>query len=561
MSSADVVTAYARRIADNPQANVGRLQRLACERHMTDLAHAGERGLVWSAPHATHVIRFFDFLQHFKGEWAGRPLNLAEWQAFIVGCGFGWRREDDTRRFRLLYVEIPRKNGKSTTAGGLALYLAFFDGEPGAEVYTAATKREQARIVFDTCRRMVLASPALKRRIHIQRHNLSVDSLAAKLEPISSDVSKLDGLNVHGAVIDELHAHKTADVVDIMETATGARRQPMQVELTTAGVGQANVCWTHHAYTEAVLTGALTDEEWFGFIAHADPNDDFLDPAVHARANPNYGVSVKPDYLAAKAHRAGQLPGARNVFLQKHLNIWVRQAERWLDVAVWDRGKVPLGELTGRLVYGGLDLSATRDMTAFVLLFGPAPFDVLPSFWIPAAALERREPIVRREYQDWIDGGYLRVTPGNVVDYGQVRASIREAADRYRMIELGYDPWNAGQLSVELEAAGLRLWPTRTGFGSMHDPTASLGELVAAGQIRHGGHPVLRWMAQNMVIAKDADGRIKPDRKRAVDKIDGMVALIYALDRFNRNQSGSAYDDHDLFIVGDDEADVGPAPL
>jgi phage terminase large subunit-like protein len=563
-AAADPVTAYATAIAKARRAPIGTLHRLACARHLADLRAGPGRGLVWSPAHARDAIGFFSTLRHWKAEWSGRRLALEPWQQFGIGSMFGWRRADGLRRFRVAYWELPRKNGKSTIAAGVGLLLAFFDGEPGAEGYCAATKQKQARIVFDTARRYVGASPALLRRVGVGRHALYHEASGSSLEPIASDSTKLDGLNAHVAIVDELHAHRTSEVVDVLESSMGARRQPFQFEITTAGIGQENICWKHHKYSADVLEGLYADDAWFAYIFAADEGDDWTDPRTWQKANPNYGVSVKPDYLVDKCRKAQNMPSAQNVFKQKHLDVWTEQAERWIDMALWD-ACARLGaprDLTGLGVYGGLDLSSTRDMTALALGAADAAdvVDVVVTFWIPAAALEHRERVARLSYRPWVEAGLIRVTPGNVLDYDRVRDDVLAEVDRCRVLEIGFDPWNAQQLAAQLMGAGVRMVPIRPGYANHHEPTASLGELVAGQRLRHGANPVLRWQAANAVVSRNADGQIKLDRKRATDKIDGVVATVMMLDRLTRNEAESAYETGDLEVVSTTPPIGAPAP-
>jgi len=559
----DPATAYAELVVRG-KVPAGALHRAACARHLRDLAARKRTGLVWSPERAAHVLTFASHLRHWKGEWRGRPLVPEPWQAFVLGVLFGWLREDGSRRFRVAYIEVPRKNGKSTLGGVLALYLAFVDGEPGSEVYCAATKREQARIVFETCRNMVRLAPALARRVQVREHAIVHPASASTLQPVSADASTMDGLNVHGSVIDELHAHRTSAVVDVLETATAARRQPLQCELTTAGVGQTTVCWKHHDYTARVLDPAsgADDPSWFGFIAGADPGDAFDDPLVWAKANPNFGVSVKREYLEEKARKASQFPAAQNVFRQKHLDQWTEQAERWIDMRAWDAcGDVVRSTPGARPAYGGLDLAATRDFAAFALaiLADDEVIELVLRFWIPEARLRDRSTTsaqARTLYQGFVDGGHLRITPGNVTDFAVIRREVLDLAAAWRVPEIGYDPWNALQLALEIEQAGVAMAVCRQGFATMANPMSELHARIADKRLRHGGNPVLRWMAANMVAQTDANGNLRPDRKRATDKIDGIVASLMAIDRATRHLSGSAYEDHDLVIV---QAETPPA--
>ena len=549
------VTRYARSVADG-DVPAGRLQRLACDRHLNDLQHARERGLRFDVELADRAIRFFGFLRHSKGEWAGQSFDLAEWQAFIVGSLFGWLREDGLRRFRTAYVEVPRKNGKSTLLSGIGLYLLIADDEPGAEIYTAATKRDQARITHGEAARMVKASPFLRNRIGAFRDNLHVEATHSKFEPLGADSDTMDGLNIHGAIIDELHAHKTSGVVDVLDTATGARRQPLIVEITTAGWDRQSICWQHHEYTRQIVEGLIEDDSWFGFIAAADADDDWTDERTWQKANPNYSVSVKTDDLRRKALKAQQMPAAQNSFKRLHLNIWTEQADRWMTIEAWDKcaGALDPEMLIGRECYAGLDLASTTDIAALVLVFpsddDPTIYDVLCYFWVPAETVLQRTRSGSVPYATWVDQGLIFATEGNVIDYRAIMATLDELAQLYDIREVAYDRWGATELIQTLQDEGLEVVPFGQGFVSMSPPTKSLMTMVLSERIRHSNNPVLRWMAGNMVVREDPAGNLKPDKSKSTEKIDGMVALIMGLDRAERHENGSSvYEERDLLVI------------
>lgn len=551
------VTAYAEAVISG-KIVTGGLIRLACQRHLDDLEHGHQRGLRFDEAAADRVLGFFRFLPHIKGEWAqnGGLLELEPWQEFIVGSLFGWKRRDGTRRFRTSYAEIARKNGKSALASGIGLFLAFFDDEPGAEVYAAATKRDQAKIVWGDARQMVIKTPALRQRLVAFVANLHHEASASKFEPLGADADSMDGLNIHGAIVDELHAHKTRAVVDVLETATGARRQPLIFYITTAGYDRHSACWSHHEYSIKVIEGIIQDDTWFAFVAGLDEGDEWADPKVWPKANPNLGISVKLDDLERKCDRAKQVPAEQNAFKRLHLNVWTEQAERWLDIVVWDRGKaaVDADSLAGRFCFGGLDLASTTDIAALVLLFpdDAGGFDLVPYFWVPEDGIRRRAERDRVPYDVWADQGLIRPTPGNVIDYDAIRACLTdEVALRYQLRELGFDPWNATQLVTQLMSDGLTCVPIRQGFASLTAPTKEFEKLVLAGKIRHGGNPVMRWMISNVAVTQDPAGNLKPDKARSSEKIDGVLATILALDRASRNDSGhSVYEERELLVLG-----------
>jgi len=526
---------------------VGVYVRRAAQRHLDDLRDGADRGLRWDLEAANRAIEFFTLLKHSKGKWAGTPFVLSPWQQFIVGCVFGWKRADGTRRFRVAYNEIPRKNGKSTLGAGLGILLAFFDNEPGAEVYCAATKRDQAKIVFNEAKRSVENTPALKRRINVLTANLNVTETASKLEPLGADADSTDGLNPHGVIIDELHAHKTADLVNVLQSAAGARAQPLRFEITTAGSDRKSVCWQHHDYSVKVLEGVVEDDSWFAFIAAADKKDDWREKTTWQKANLNLGISVNPAYIEAECRRAEKIAGEQNTFRRLHLNQWTEQASRAVDVALWDEaaGEVSADRLEGQECMAGLDMASTSDLAAEVKLFGPDAggfYDVLPRFWIPldsiAPGTSRRPEEIRQQLALWVEQGFITATDGNVTDYDFVEQAILEDARKYQLRELGFDRWNVTQLITHLQdewgtgdTAQIKVVDVGQGFASMAAPTKEFLRLVAAKKIRHGGNPVLRWMVSNLALKQDPAGNLKPDREASGDKIDGVVALIMALGR------------------------------
>lgn len=529
--------------------------RLACQRFLRDLDEGGERGLEFDPDAAAHVVEFFSHLRHSKGEWAGQVFVLAPWQEFIVWNAFGWKRSaDKLRRFRTIYIEVPKKNGKSTFAAGIGIFLFFADGEPGAEVYNAATKREQARIVHSEAVRMVKSSPALRKRIGIVRDNLHIEGTASKYQPLGADADTADGLHPHGVIIDELHAHKNRELYDVLETATAARRQPILFIITTAGYDRQTVCWELHDYVQKILESSVEDDTTFGYIATIDKADDWRQVSSWKKANPNLDVSVKREDLERKARKAIEVPSAQNAFLRFHLDVWTEQAERWLDMAVWRRcgGAVDAEALAGRECFAGLDLSATIDLTALELVFpvDANVADVLSFFWVPEESARQRTRRDRVLYDTWISQGHIEATEGDVVDYDVVRRRINELGERYNIREIALDPWNGRQLATQLGGDGFEVVEIRQGFASLTSPTKALETLLRKGQLRHGDNPVLTWMASNVAVETDAAGNIKPSKKRSTEKIDGIVALIMAVGRMGVAESKvSVYEDRGIFTI------------
>lgn len=535
--AADPVTVYAEAVAAGALP-AGTLHRLACARHLADLAEGAARGLVFDREAAARAIAFFAKLRHYKGEWAGTRLALQPFQQFLVGSLFGWRREDGLRRFRHAYNEQPRGQGKSTIAAGVALRLGFFDEEPAAEVYFVATKRDQARISYETARQMVLRVPGLEARIEVKQSHLYQAASASKLEPLGANEDTLDGLRPHGIIADEIHAYRNSGILDVMTTGTGTRRQPLQFEITTAGIGRTGVCWDHHDYTSKVVHGLVQDDRWFGCIIGADPEDDWREEATWRKANPNYGVSVKPDDLAGKALQAQHMPAFEAEFRQKHLGQWVQAAERYIPMAQWDSpaNAAPFDReaLRKQPCIVGLDVSSKFDFTAAVALFKrpDGGYVALPRVWVPEQVVrDSRRALVPLEA--WRRQGYLHTTPGNVIDQAAIKAYLRQLAEEFDVREIAYDAWNATALAVELHAEGLPVVEVRQGYRSLSEPTKELAVLVATDRLQHGGHQVLRWMADNLAVDTDPAGNVKPSKPddRGEGKIDAIVALIMAISR------------------------------
>lgn len=534
----DDVTAYARGVIAK-EIPACRLVILACRRHLNDLKHGHKRGLVWRPAVAQHRIRFFaEFLRHSKGEWAGKPVELSGWQRFVVGSVHGWKRADGTRRFRTVYEEVPRKNGKSTKLAGVGLDMLLCDGEPGAEVYAAATKRDQARIIFDEARRMVAASPELARLVARYKLNLSVDGTASKFEPMSSDDKTADGLNPHCVLVDELHAHKTRALLDVLDTALGARRQPLLWIITTAGdTTPESVYDAENDYATKVLEGTVEDDAHFAFICTIDKGDRWDDPRAWAKANPNLGISVKLDDLERQARKAAKSPAALNAFQRLRLNVRTTDTERAIDMEVWaknSRGKFDVDKLPRLRCWGGLDLSSRIDLTAYVKLFEPDADGIMRvacRFWMPADTLERRADLDRVPYRRWVDEGHIEVTPGNVIDHAEIKAAIVADLARFDLIDVGHDPWNATQLAVECSEQGVNMVEFIQGLRTYTAPTKELQALLADRKLDHGDNPVLRVMASNLKVQTDKNLNCMPHKAHSTGRIDGMTALIMAIGR------------------------------
>lgn len=490
------------------------------------------------------VVFFEQLLVHIKGELAGEPFILQDWQRDeVIRPLFGWRRSDGTRRYRRAYVEVPRKNGKSTLVAGIALYLLLADNEPGAEVYGAAVDREQAAIVFDLAKAMVEASPVLSQRAQTFKRSIVSPSNSGVYRVLSADVPAKHGLNAHGVIFDELHAQPNRDLWDVLTTATGARRQPLIVAISTAGFDRESICFEAHEHARQVLEGVIDDPEFFALIRAADESDDWKSPKTWRKANPGLGVTIKESYLVAEAKRAELTPAYLNTFLRLHLNRWTSQETRWLPIEAWDEcdGSVNADKLKGALCYGGLDLASTVDMASLVLVFPDEDkelFRLLPFFWIPEESLIERARKDRVPYDAWAASGLLTVTGGNAIDYSRIVSDITALGDRFEIREVAFDRWGAFQVSQQLEAAGFVMIAFGQGFASMSPPTKELMRLTLDQKIAHGGNPILRWHADNVVVRQDPAGNLKPDKQRSRQKIDGIVASIMGIDRAIRRGQG-----------------------
>lgn len=484
--------------------------RLACERHRRDSETGHERGLWFDEQAAKVAIVFFSVLHHWKGEWAGQPIKLEPAQQFWLWSLFGWKRADGTRRFRTAYLEVARKNAKTTTAAGIGLFMAFVDGEAGAEVYSAATKRDQARISHRDATEMVKKSPQLRQTVNVFRDNLHDVNSGSKFEPLSADYNTLDGLNIHGVIADELHAWPQPELWGVLKTGTGSRRQPLMLAITTAGVDQQSVCYNQREYVTRILTGIVEDDAFWGCIYTLDTkhdwpdleqDDDWQDEANWIKANPLLGVSKKTETMREGAREAESKPSELNHFLRWHLNIWTQATVRWVNPFHWrDCGEYLVDEeaLAGRKCYGGLDLSQSFDLTSLKLVFPPEgenePYQILCRFWLPEDNMVER---VRRDqvpYDVWVRQGYITLTPGNVVDYEFILAEIATLMGVYEIEEIGFDRWGKALVVTKLQnLAGNDdfVVPIGQGFASMSPPMKELETLLANQGIAHGNNPVL----------------------------------------------------------------------
>ena len=506
---------------------------------------------------AKRTVDFINCLKHTKGKWRGQPFELLPWQEAIIRNVFGTVKENGYRQYNTAYVEIPKKNGKSELAAGVALYMTCGDNEWGAEVYGCASDRQQASIVFDVAVDMVEQCPALKKRI---KPVMSVKRLVYKptnsfYQVLSAEAYTKHGLNVHAVIFDELHSQPNRELFDVMTKGSGdARTQPLFFLITTAGTDRHSVCFEQHQKAEDILQGRKIDPTFYPVIYGASDDADWSSEDVWKKANPSLGHTidiekVRNAYLSAKDN-----PAEENIFRQLRLNQWVKQSTRWMQMEKWDACAFPVDEreLLGRECYGGLDLSSSIDITAFVLVFPPRndteKYIFLPYFWIPEENMIRR---VRRDhvpYDVWEKQGFLQTTEGDVIHYGFIENVIDDLGKKFHIKEIAFDRWGAVQMVQNLEGLGFTVVPFGQGFKDMSPPTKRLMELVLEKNIAHGGHPVLRWMMDNIFVRTDPAGNIKPDKEKSTEKIDGAVATIMGLDRAIRNEgsTGSVYDERGI---------------
>ena len=518
-------------------------------------------GSTYDKGKADHAVNFIECLCHTKGIWAGKRFLLLRWQEQIIRDLFGIIKPNGYRQFNTAYIEIPKKNGKSELAAAVALLLTCGDFEERAEVHGCAADRQQASIVFEVAADMVRMCPSLNRRVKILAATKRIVYLPTNsfYQVLSAEAYSKHGFNIHGVVFDELHTQPNRKLFDVMTKGSGdARTQPLFFLITTAGTDTHSICYEQHQKAKDILAGRKHDSTFYPVIYGAEEEDDWTSPKTWRKANPSLGETITLDKVKAACESARENPGEENIFRQLRLNQWVRQAVRWMPMEKWDNCSFPVDPeaLEGRICYGGLDLSSTTDITAFVLVFPPRDesekYAVLPYFWIPEDNISLR---VRRDhvpYDMWERQGHIQTTEGNVVHYGFIEAFIDDLGKRFNIREIAFDRWGAVQMVQNLEGMGFTVVPFGQGFKDMSPPTKELMKLVLGESLAHAGHPVLRWMMDNIFIRTDPAGNIKPDKQKSTEKIDGAVATIMALDRAIRcggDTRESVYDGRGILFV------------
>lgn len=538
--------------------------KLAIERHLRDLENGKDRGLRFDHEAGQLVIDFIEQLRHWKGTKAGERMMLEPNQQFYLYTLFGWKREDGTRRFRTSYKEIARKNGKTTECAGKGMFTAFLDREPGAQVYFVATKEDQARIGFKDVIQIIKKTPGLPDIFKSYVKSVVCEENESFLRPLGSDSDTQDGFDPHHAIIDEYHAHPNDGMLNVMESGMVARRQPLTDIITTAGFNKTYPCFGFRKTVVDILEGRLTDDALYGLIFSLDEKDDWQDPDNWIKANPNLGASVRLDNLLDRFTKAKNQGGEKEVeFKTKSLNLWVDAAKTWIKDAIWTQNLRLYKEedLRGLKCYAALDLSATKDFTAFALLFpmGDGTFKILLRLWIPEDTVEERVDKGLADLRNWIQAGHVRVTKGNTVDYDQMLYDILDDCKKFQVESIANDPWATAFLPQQLAKVlperfvdgetYSRIHEFRQGYGSMSSPTKEFERLALQTKMNHDGNPALRWMLGNVAIDTDAAGNNKPDKEKASNKIDGVVAVIMALGEYltwNWQQTESVYEERGL---------------
>ena len=509
---------------------------------------------------ADRAVKFIENLCHTKGKWAGKRFWLLPWQEQLIRDIFGIVKPDGYRQFRTAFVEICKKVGKSELAAAVALYLLYADNEPSAEVYGAAADRQQASIVFDVARQMVEMSPALLKRSKLMTATKRIVNYgnSGYYQVLSAEVGGKHGFSVSGLVFDEIHTQPNRQLYDVLtKGSSDARQNPLHFIITTAGTDRHSIAYELHTKAVDILEGRRVDPTFYPVVYGLKDDEDWEDEANWYKVNPSLGYTVDIERLRDAYREAKQNPADEVTFKWLRLNMWLSSTVAWIPDAIFMKGneEIDLAALEGRDCYGGLDLSSTGDITALVLMFPPRDEDekyiLLPFFWVPEETIPQRVKAASVPYDIWERQGYLLSTEGNVIHYDFIEKFINDLAEKYHIVEIAVDRWNATQMIQNLEGDGFTMVPFGQGFASMSGPTKDFYRLLMEGQIIHGGHPVLRWMAGNVVVDTDPAGNIKVTKAKSKEKIDGIVAAIMALDRCIRNQTepqGSVYDERGLLV-------------
>jgi phage terminase large subunit-like protein len=532
----------------------------ACRRQIDDLekAKSKESPYKFDKKKASRICRFIEMLPHIKGEWAkaGARFELQPWQIFILTTVFGWIRKDTgLRRFKTAYLEMPRKNGKSSISSGIGIYCSCADGEAGAEVYSAATTRDQAKIVWQDAWHMVEKSPGLKSTFGVSTtaHAISQIATASRFQALSAEGNSLDGLNIHCAIVDELHAHRTRKVFDVLETATGARAQPLLWLITTAGWDRSGICYEQRTYLTKILDAVIQDDTYFGIIYTIDDEDDWSDPAIWAKANPNFGASVFPEDIERLCAKALKMPSAQNNFLTKRLSVWVNADSAFFNMAALAKCVDPrlrADDFSGERCWIGIDLASRRDIAPIIQLFlRDGHFYAFGRYYLPESEMEESG---NSQYSGWSRQGLVTLTPGNIIDYGYIEDDLRVISRECEVAEVAYDPFQATQFATRMLAEGFPMVEMRAIVKTFSEPMKHLDALIMNGKFHYDGDPILTWMLSNVVAHYDNKDNVYPKKDRPENKIDGAIALIMAIGRAMAGDAKfkkSIYETRDLIII------------
>jgi len=484
---------------------------------------------------AQHAIDFFhERLTHVKGQQARDPFHLEKWQQAIIANLFGWKTKErkPRRRYRESFILVPRKNGKSLLAAGICNYGLFCDGEQGAEIYSAAAKREQAALVWSMAKRQIENSPELKEVAKLYQHSITIEEIGSYYKPISSEAKTAHGFNTHMAVVDELHAQPDDELVNVIMTSMASRTQPLMVYITTADYDRKSVCNEKYEWAKGVRDGTIPDSSFLPVIYEAAKDDDWTNPKVWAKANPNLDISISQEYLERECKRAMASPAYENTFKRLHLNIQTEQSTRWIQLDAWRKcgGEIDPEDYKGKPCWCGLDLASRTDLAAFALYF-PHDHALFLKFWIPKENTNKLERRNWNSYSTWSRQGHIKMTEGNIIDYDVIRADILALREIYDIQEIAYDRWNATQITTQLAGEEIEMVEFGQGFASMSAPSKEFEKLIIGELLKHGDNPVLEWMASNVTVELDAAGNMKPSRKKSTNKIDGIVAGIMGIGR------------------------------
>jgi len=536
----DPVTKYAKSVLAG-RSPACKYVRQACQRHMNDRKR---KDVYFDIDQVEYVFKFMSLCKHIEGDLGGQPIELHPPQQFIIGSIFGWKwKESGLRKYQHAYIEVPRKNGKSTLLAPVALYMLAGDLEEGSQVYCAATKEKQAKIVWGLASKMVKKSKTLSKHCVTHWNCVHHPATNSRLEPLGADSDTQDGWNPHAIICDELHKWKGREYWDVLEDAFGARSQPLMLVITTAGYDKLGICYEQRQHCVNVLDpkSEIDDDRYFSYIATIDEedmkNDDWeFDPKNWIKANPLLGVSKYMHQMENFAAKAKAMPGKLNTFINKQMNVWTDGQTQWLDMKKWDAcgGDIDLERLKGEQCYAGMDLSSKTDITALVLLFPPGPYEewtVLPFFYVPGDNVREASKRDKVPYDKWIGDGLIETTDGDWIDLSYIKRDYLELAKIYEILECGYDPWKATEIATHLENEGGTMVSMTQGHKTLFPGTSAIEDKIVKKDLRHGGNPVLRWMAKNTTTRPDVNDNYIPDKKNSYSRIDGISALINAMGR------------------------------